>query len=77
MTNQPKEYGNKRDYPKIDISANGRYICSTTWSKTCRQAAAIFRNEMLIRTSGLNILDRDKWGLTGYEIITAKFAAKK
>lgn len=36
-------YGNKRDYPKIDIydkDSNGQavYIASTTWAKTCKEA---------------------------------------
>lgn len=43
-----KSYGDKRDYPKIDIYAKtfngirhvkaGKYLCTTTWSKTCRDA---------------------------------------
>lgn len=37
-------YGDKRDYRKIDIYRKGtkvtppKYIASTTWSKTCREA---------------------------------------
>ena len=31
-------YGVKRDYPKIDIYHFGKYECSTTWSKTCKEA---------------------------------------
>lgn len=31
-------YGDKRDYRKIDIYRNGSYCCSTTWSRTCREA---------------------------------------
>lgn len=45
-------YGDKTDYPKIDIQykrKDGRwyYICSTTWSPTCEDAATRFieRNE--------------------------------
>lgn len=37
-------YGDKRDYPKIDIQEKRRdgewkYTCSTTWSNTCEEAA--------------------------------------
>lgn len=32
------KYGDKRDYRKIDIYFEGRYICSTTWSKDCKEA---------------------------------------
>lgn len=35
-------YGDKRDYPKIDIMVKGRYVCSTTWVKTCREAKERF-----------------------------------
>lgn len=31
-------YGDKRDYPKIDIYVHGKYACSTTWARTCKQA---------------------------------------
>jgi hypothetical protein len=31
-------YGDRRDYPEIDLYAGGRYLCSTTWSRTCREA---------------------------------------
>ena len=27
-----------KQYKKIDIYLNGKYKCSTTWSKTCREA---------------------------------------
>lgn len=36
------EYGDKRDYPKIDIYVNGEYRVSTTWSATCREARKRF-----------------------------------
>jgi hypothetical protein len=41
-------YGNKRDYPKIDIyiktdSNQWIYRCSTTWAKTCKEAVARFK----------------------------------
>jgi len=32
------EYGDKRDYKKIDIFINNKYECSTTWAKTCKEA---------------------------------------
>jgi hypothetical protein len=35
-------YGDKRDYPKIDIfvmrSHGWEYQCSTTWARTCKEA---------------------------------------
>lgn len=31
-------YGDKRDYPKIDIYYNQDYVGSTTWAATCREA---------------------------------------
>lgn len=37
-------YGNRRDFPKIDIYAKRakgqplKYLCSTTWARTCRKA---------------------------------------
>jgi hypothetical protein len=31
-------YGDKRDYPKIEIVNNGKYAGTTTWSPTCREA---------------------------------------
>jgi hypothetical protein len=39
------QYGDKRDYPKIDIYVfseslkRWQYVSSTTWSRTCREAA--------------------------------------
>lgn len=32
------KYGDKRNYPKIDIYIQGKYIATTTWAKTCREA---------------------------------------
>lgn len=34
-------YGDKRDYRKIDLFYNELYICSTTWAKTCKEAKAV------------------------------------
>ena len=36
-------YGDKRDYPKIDLYVNGIYRASTTWSKTITEAITKFR----------------------------------
>ena len=33
-------YGDIRDYRKIDLFYNGFYIYSTTWAKTCKEAKA-------------------------------------
>lgn len=43
-------YGDKRDYPKIEIwlkypgpaSTGSRYYGATTWAKTCKEAKAQF-----------------------------------
>lgn len=32
------KYGEKRDYKKIDIYYKGEYACTTTWSKTLKEA---------------------------------------
>lgn len=31
-------YGNKRNYPKIDLFYLGDYYATTTWAKTCKEA---------------------------------------
>lgn len=31
-------YGDKRDYPKIDIYVHGKYAGSTTWARTNKEA---------------------------------------
>lgn len=42
ILNKKVPYGNKRNYAKIDIcisTINGwHYVCSTTWSKSCKEA---------------------------------------
>jgi hypothetical protein len=38
------QYGDKRDYPKIDIYFDGVYNYTTTWSKTCKEAIAHVSN---------------------------------
>lgn len=36
-------YGDKRDFPKIDVARRGGgYVGSTTWAKTCREACERF-----------------------------------
>lgn len=43
------KYGDKRDYPKIDLyeRREGRwlYVSSTTWSRTCAEAKARYVQE--------------------------------
>lgn len=38
------KYGDKRNYKKINFydKKTGKYICSTTWAKTCKQALSIY-----------------------------------
>ena len=36
------EYGDKRDYRKIDIFWRGYYKASTTWARTCKEAKERF-----------------------------------
>lgn len=40
MNRKTAPYGTFSDYPKIDIydRTTGRYLCSTTWARTCREA---------------------------------------
>ena len=39
-------YGDKRDYRKIDLFYDGFYLCSTTWARTCKEAkAALLENK--------------------------------
>lgn len=35
-------YGDKRDYPKIDLYIGSQYVATTTWSKTLKQAREEF-----------------------------------
>jgi hypothetical protein len=37
------QYGDKRDYPKINIYVNRNYRCSTTWAATCKEAVEHFK----------------------------------
>ena len=37
-----ENYGMKTDYKKIDILIRGKYVASTTWSKTLKEAKARF-----------------------------------
>ena len=36
------EYGDKRNYKKINIYVDGKYVCSTTWPRTCFEAKKHF-----------------------------------
>lgn len=38
-------YGDKRDYKKIDIFVDGKYVCTTTWSKTCKDAVKHYHKD--------------------------------
>lgn len=35
-------YGDKRDYPKIELYYDGEYKGTTTWARTCREAKEKF-----------------------------------
>jgi hypothetical protein len=35
-----RAYGDKRDYPKIDLYVGGRYVATTTWARTVAEAKA-------------------------------------
>lgn len=35
-------YGDRTDYPKIDVFVNGEYAYSTTWCRTCEEAVQRF-----------------------------------
>ena len=35
-------YGDKTNYPKIDIYVDNKYECSTTWAKSCKEAKEKF-----------------------------------
>ena len=54
MKNPP--YGTKRDYRKIDLflkqeDRSLRYVCSTTWSGTCKEAAKSFAESVRVHHS--------------------------
>lgn len=36
------EYGDRRNFPKIDLYWRGSYRASTTWAKTCKEAKERF-----------------------------------
>lgn len=49
-------YGDKRNYPKIDIYVKGennifQYVASTTWAKTCKEAKARYAEEKNLPTA--------------------------
>jgi len=33
-----RAYGDKTNYPKIDLFLDGDYVATTTWAPTCREA---------------------------------------
>ena len=35
-------YGDKRDYPKIEIFVGGEYRATTSWAKSCKEAKEKF-----------------------------------
>ena len=53
------KHGDKRDYPKIYIYVNGKFVACTTWSKTCKDAVNNWHNV---------------YGYVSNEKITANFA---
>ena len=34
-----------RKYKKIDLFQDGKYLCSTNWSRTCKEAKIKFENK--------------------------------
>ena len=38
----PRSYGNKRDYPKIELFYDGDYKSTTTWARTLKEAKQHF-----------------------------------
>ena len=61
--NMSAKYGDKTDYPKIDVFVNGDYAYSTTWCRTCKEAVQRFG----VPFSG------EPWQLTGK--VTARRAS--
>lgn len=49
------KYGDKRDYPKIDIFVENVYAGSTTWSKTCKDAQRRYVCANLEETKGRKV----------------------
>ncbi len=43
-------YGDKRDYPKIDIYVDGFYKGSTTWLKTCKEACERYIDKLYLNS---------------------------
>jgi hypothetical protein len=35
-----RAYGDKRDYPKIELYVGGKYVATTTWARTVNEAKA-------------------------------------
>ena len=40
-----KHYGDKRDYREIEIFVDGKYVATTTWAKTCKEAKERYKAE--------------------------------
>ena len=56
-------YGDKRDYKKIDIylknkGGSSHYLASTTWSKTCKEAVAVYREKYFLADTSKMIFAR-------------------
>jgi len=48
-----KDYGNKRDFKKIDIFYDGVYVGSTTWAKNPKEAKAAWMIKNLVASPKL------------------------
>lgn len=47
------KYGDKRDYPKIDLYLNGKYVCSTNWSKTLKDAKQVYADKTKVNPKAI------------------------
>ena len=72
-----QQYGDKRDYPKIDIYFNGDYICSTTWARTLKEAVKhYFESCIIARHSLAGATRTQEYHLSKPEYIKARKATK-
>jgi len=53
------KYGDKRDYPAIDIYVWGRYECTTTWARTLRIAKAAFFEKSNVHIDAIHVQFKD------------------
>ena len=60
------EHGYNKGYPKIDLYYAGKYVCTTRWSKTLKQAKTEYIRE-------LGILGQE----TNEDLVTAEFQEVK